>query len=70
MTPASNPKVARFDSNNAQALGPKLETGKFHLIAGRMGAGGGTVKLELSSNSTKPAPPLISRSSRWRIHRA
>ena len=44
----------RFDANNPQAVGPKLETGKFHLVAGRMGAGEGTVKLELFSNSAKP----------------
>jgi hypothetical protein len=44
----------RFDANNPQLLGPKLETGKFHLIAGRMAAGGGTVKLELFSNGAKP----------------
>lgn len=44
----------RFDANNPQALGPKLETGKFHLVAGRMGEGEGTVKLELFVNSTKP----------------
>jgi hypothetical protein len=44
----------RFDANNPQAVGPKLEIGKFHLVAGRMGAGGGTVKLELFVNDTKP----------------
>ncbi len=44
----------RFDVNNPQVLGPKLETGKFHLVAGRMGAGEGTVKLELFANSPKP----------------
>jgi hypothetical protein len=44
----------RFDSNNPQVLGPKLETGKFQLVAGRMGAGVGMVKLELFSNSAKP----------------
>ena len=44
----------RFDANNPQLLGPKLETGKFHLVAGRMAAGEGTVKLELFSNSAKP----------------
>ena len=44
----------RFDANNPQAVGPELETGKFHLVAGRMGAGEGTVKLELFSNSAKP----------------
>lgn len=45
----------RFDANNPQLLGPKLETGKFHLVAGRMGAGEGKVKLELFSNSAKAA---------------
>ena len=44
----------RFDANNPQVLGAKLETGKFHIVAGRMGAGGGTVKLELFANATKP----------------
>ncbi|MFD0894875.1 hypothetical protein KBB96_04340 [Luteolibacter ambystomatis] len=37
----------RFDANNPQVLGPKLEPGKFHVIAGRLGSGTGTVKLEL-----------------------
>jgi hypothetical protein len=32
-------------------LGPKLETGKFHLLAGRMAAGTGTVGLELFVNA-------------------
>ncbi|MEK7953122.1 LamG-like jellyroll fold domain-containing protein [Luteolibacter soli] len=38
----------RFDVNNPQVIGPaKLEAGKFHLLAGRMAAGTGTVALEL-----------------------
>lgn len=37
----------RFDANNPKLQGPRLELGKFHLLAGRMGAGTGTVKLEL-----------------------
>jgi len=37
----------RFDVNNPQVVGPKLEPGKFHVIAGRLGSGTGTVKLEL-----------------------
>jgi hypothetical protein len=41
----------RFDANNPQLVGPKLETGKFHLVAGRMGAGQGTVKLDLFVDS-------------------
>jgi hypothetical protein len=45
----------RFDANNPQVLGPKLESGEFHLLAGRMGAGRGTVKLELFVNSAVAA---------------
>jgi hypothetical protein len=41
----------RFDVNNPQVLGPKLETGRFHLIGGRMAAGTGTVAIELFVNS-------------------
>jgi hypothetical protein len=37
----------RFDTNNPQLIGPKLIPGKFHVIAGRLGAGTGTVKIEL-----------------------
>lgn len=44
----------RFDKNNPQLLGSVLETGKFHIIGGRMAAGTGTVKIELFANGTKP----------------
>lgn len=44
----------RFDANNPQLLGPKLEVGKFHLLAGRMAAGTGTVALEFFVNGDKP----------------
>ena len=44
----------RFDPNNPQAVGPKLESNKFYLIAGRMATGKGTVKLELFVNDSKP----------------
>ncbi len=44
----------RFDPNNPKAVGPKLESNKFYLIAGRMAAGKGTVKLELFVNDSKP----------------
>lgn len=37
----------RFDKNNPQLLGPKLQPNKFYIIAGRMAAGMGEVKLEL-----------------------
>lgn len=45
----------RFDENNPQVLGPKLETGKFHLLAGRMAAGAGTVAIELFVNAPTAA---------------
>lgn len=41
----------RFDTNNPQLLGPKLETGRFYILAGRMAAGTGRVKLELFVNA-------------------
>lgn len=44
----------RFDPNNPQVLGPRLETGGFHLLAGRMGAGTGTQKLEFFVDGNKP----------------
>ncbi len=44
----------RFDKNNPLILGPKLEVGKYYIIAGRMQAGTGTVKSELFVNSAKP----------------
>ena len=44
----------RFDKNNPQLLGPVLETGKFHLIGGRMAAGTGTATLELYANGATP----------------
>ena len=45
----------RFDVNNPQVLGPKLETGKFHLLGGRMAAGTGTVAIELFVNAPTAA---------------
>lgn len=43
----------RFDENNPQLLGPRLATGTFYLVAGRMAAGGGTVSLELFVDEAK-----------------
>ena len=37
----------RFDKNNPQLIGPKLESNKFYIIAGRMAAGMGEVKIEV-----------------------
>lgn len=45
--------LGRFDVNNPQVIGPKLETGTFHLICGRMAAGTGIVKLELFAGDPK-----------------
>lgn len=44
----------RFDANNPQVLGPKLEPQKFYLLVGRMAAGQGSVPLELFVNEPKP----------------
>jgi hypothetical protein len=44
----------RFDVNNPKLSGPKLEEGRFHFIAGRLGAGQGEVPVELFVNSLKP----------------
>jgi hypothetical protein len=43
----------RWDSNNPQVLGPQLDENRFHLIAGRMGAGLGEVRIELFVNSPR-----------------
>ena len=44
----------RWDQNNPQVLGPKLEVNRYYVIAGRMGAGTGRVSIELFVNETKP----------------
>jgi hypothetical protein len=45
----------RWDENNPQLLGPKLEKSRYYVIAGRMGAGTGKVTIELFVNGAKPA---------------
>jgi hypothetical protein len=45
----------RFDANNPQVFGPKMETGKFYVLGGRMAAGTGTVPIELFVNATAAA---------------
>ena len=37
----------RFDQNNPLVLGSKLEVGKYYIVAGRMAAGTGAVKIDL-----------------------
>jgi hypothetical protein len=44
----------RFDVNNPKLVGPKLAEGRFHFLAGRMGAGQTEAKLEFFVNDLKP----------------
>jgi hypothetical protein len=44
----------RWDQNNPQLLGPKLQENRYYIIAGRMGAGTGKVTIELFVNGAKP----------------
>ena len=44
----------RWDQNNPQLLGPTLQENHYYVIAGRMGAGTGTVTIELFVNSAEP----------------
>jgi len=45
----------RFDVNNPKLTGPKLDSGEFQLVAGRMASGTGSVKLEVFLGSITPA---------------
>ena len=45
----------RFNADNPKVQGPKLKQGEFVVLAGRMGAGTGTVPVELFVNSHRPA---------------
>jgi len=44
----------RWDENNPQVLGPKLQENRYYIVAGRMGAGTGKVTIELFVNKTTP----------------
>lgn len=44
----------RFDANNPKLVGPKLEEGRFHVLAGRLGAGQGEVLAEFFVDDLKP----------------
>jgi hypothetical protein len=44
----------RWDQNNPQVLGPKLEVNRYYVIAGRMGAGTGNVTIELFVDGIRP----------------
>jgi len=46
----------RWDKNNPMVLAPEpLKENRYYVIAGRMGAGAGEVKIEVFINDTKPA---------------
>ena len=49
--PRNGVTFGRWNSDNPKIVGPVIEAGKFHLLAGRLGAGRGTVKAELFVNS-------------------
>ena len=53
--PRNGLTFGRFDENNPQLTGPKLDRGRFTIVAGRMAAGTGRVKLELFINTGTPA---------------
>lgn len=44
----------RFDENNPKLLGPRLEIGRYVVVAGRMAAGTDTVDIELFVDSPRP----------------
>jgi len=44
----------RFDVNNPKLVGPKLAEGRFHVLAGRLGAGTGEVLAEFFVNEPRP----------------
>ena len=44
----------RWDDNNPQVPGPRLQKNRYYIVAGRMGAGTGKVTIELFVNETTP----------------
>jgi len=44
----------RWDENNPQVPGPKLQENRYYIVAGRMSAGNGEVMIELFVNEAKP----------------
>ena len=49
----------RWDQNNPQVLGPKLEVNRYYVVAGQMGAGTGNVTIELFVDGTKPVASAL-----------
>jgi hypothetical protein len=44
----------RWDDNNPLVLGPHLDENRYHIVAGRMGAGADLVQVELFVNGSQP----------------
>lgn len=55
----SGATFGRFDENNPKLSGPKLEANKYYVLAARMGAGWGSVALEIFVNDAKPKNSLM-----------
>jgi hypothetical protein len=49
--PRNGISFGRFDANNPQILGPKMEAGRFAIVAGRLAAGTDKVKIEIFVNA-------------------
>lgn len=49
----------RYDPNNPKVVGPRLQRNQYYVIAGRMGAGLGAVKLEVFVDSATPVGAAI-----------
>ena len=45
----------RFDANNPKLIAPAIESGRFHLVIGRMQAGSGEVRLDFFIDAANPA---------------
>ncbi|MEP2774310.1 MAG: hypothetical protein ABJQ29_17275 [Luteolibacter sp.] len=47
-------KFSRWNIHNPKVMGPKLEVGKYYVVAGRMGAGKKSARIESFVNGTEP----------------
>jgi hypothetical protein len=46
--------IGRYDANTPKVTGPRLQRGQYYIVAGRMGAGLGSVLTELFVDSSNP----------------
>ena len=52
--PRNGVTFGRYNSDNPKLMGPRFEEDKFYVVAGRLGAGTGTVMTEVFVDSAKP----------------